>query len=199
MNVFPLIPGGMSANAMYAFDPSVLYQFKVANNIANADYTEKQVIQFTVNGSSQSGQTLNMYGPSAPTQVGTANTLVSRTATGSVPFNTPTTLDGGKIQVFAGTRRDPFFFDLAQFFKIVPDRDAAYHASGQTVPAATASSFNGFAANPNGCLTTPSSNFLQNYNVISIIVELPKSMLEPAGGTLGKIGVWATTSTVSGS
>lgn len=196
MDVYPVIPGGMSTGSQYAFDPSVLYQFKIASNIAAKDYAEKTVIQFSVNGSGQS-QTLSMYGPAAPNEVGTTNTVVA--TTGSIPFNTPTTVAGGKIQVFAGTRRDPFFFDLAQFFKIVPDRNAGYHASGATVPAPSASSFNGFAVNTNGCNTTASSNFLANYNVLQIAVELPKTMLEPSGGALGKIGVWATASTVSGS
>ncbi|HVA28989.1 MAG TPA: DUF4331 family protein, partial [Candidatus Baltobacteraceae bacterium] len=158
------------------------------------DYAEKTVIQFTANAAGQN-QVLTMYGPAAPNEVGTTNTLVA--AAGNVQFNTPSTL--GQIKVFAGTRRDPFFFDLAQFFKIVPDRNYQYHQAGMTVPAPTASSFNGFAANANGCLTTPSSNILANYDVLQIAVEVPKSMLEPSGGALGKIGVWATTSTVSGS
>lgn len=199
MDVYPLIPAGMSSNGMYAFDPAVLYQFKIANGIANKNYNETTVIQFTVNGSGQSQQ-LTMYGPAAPAQASVNSTVVTGSQTGTVPFNTVTALDGGKIQVFAGPRRDPFFFDLAQFFKIIPDRDAAYHAAGQTVPAPSASSFNGFAAgNPNGCLTAAPSDFLSNYNVLQIAVELPKAMLEPSGTPLGKIGLWATTSTTSGS
>jgi hypothetical protein len=198
MDVYPLIPGGMSTQSQYAFDPSVLYQFKIASNIANKDYTEKSVIQFAVSGSGQS-QTLTMYGPAAPNEVGTANTTL-KNPTGTVPFNTPTKLDNNQIQVFAGTRRDPFFFDLAQFFKIVPDRNYMYHENGATVPAPSASSFNGFAAgNLNGCLTTPSSNILANFDVLQIAVEVPKTMLEPSGAPLGKIGIWATTATTSGS
>jgi hypothetical protein len=197
MDVYPLIPAGMSSNAMYAFDPAVLYQFKIASNVANGDYTEKTVIQFTVSGTGQS-QTLKMYGPGAPHEVATTNSLIA--ATGTVPFGQVTTLGNGSIQVFAGPRRDPFFFDLAQFFKIVPDRNYMYHESGQTVPPASASSFNGFAAgNTSGCLTTPASNLLADYNVLQIDVELPKTMLEPAGASLGKIGVWATTATTTGS
>ncbi|MDE2481097.1 MAG: DUF4331 family protein [bacterium] len=197
MDVYPLIPGGMSSSAQYAFDPAVLYQFKIASNIANKDYAEKNVIQFTVNGTGQ-GQTLTMYGPSAPNEVGTTNTLVK--TTGNVPFNQVTSLDNGQIQVFAGPRRDPFFFDLAQFFKIVPDRNYQYHQSGATPPPATASSFNGFpAGNAQGCLTTPASNILANFNVLQIAVELPKTMLEPSGSALGQVGVWATTATTTGS
>lgn len=195
MDVYPLIPAGMGASPNFALDPAVLYQFKIANNVANHDYAEKQVIQFQAGGSGQN-QTITMYGPAAPNEVGTTNTLVKQA--GTFTFGSPSTISSG-IHVFAGVRKDPFFFDLAQFFKIIPDRDAAYHASGQSVPAPTATSFNGFAANSNGCSTAPASNFLAQYNVIQIAVELPKAMLAPAGGSLGKIGVWATSSTTSGS
>lgn len=199
MDVYPLIPGGMSGNAQYSFDPAVLYQFKIANNVANSDYTEKKVIQFTVSGTGAS-QLLTMYGPVVPGEVATSNSIVSSDKIGIVPFNAPTSFQNGQIQVFAGPRRDPFFFDLAQFFKIIPDRNQAYHANGMTPPAATASSFNGFTAgNASGCLTAAASDLLGNYNVLQIAVEVPKTMLEPSGASLGKIGLWATTSTVSGS
>lgn len=199
MDVYPLIPGGMSTNNMYAFDPAVLYQFKIASGLGSGNYDETNVIQFTASGSGQS-QTLTMYGPGAPASASTTSTILTGDKLGTIPFNTVTSLDNGTVKVFAGTRRDPFFFDLAQFFKILPDRDAAYHASGQTVPAATATSFNGFAAgNANGCLTAAPSDFLSDYNVLQIAVELPKTMLEPAGTALGKIGLWATTSTTTGS
>jgi hypothetical protein len=199
MDVYPLIPQGMSTNATYAFDPAVLYEFKIANGIAGGNYQETNVIQFSVSGTGQS-QTLTMYGPGAPASASTTTTILTSDKIGTIPFGQVTSLDSGKIQVFAGTRRDPFFFDLAQFFKILPDRDAAYHAAGQTVPAPTATSFNGFAAgNANGCSTAPPSDFLSTYNVLQIAVEIPKAMLEPSGTALGKIGLWATTSTTTGS
>ncbi len=196
MDVYPLIPGGMSTNPMYTFDPSVLYQFKLATNIANKDFTEKEVMQFTVSGTG-TAQTLTMYGPSAPNEVSVNNTVL-KTPAGNVPFGQATTLPNG-VQVYAGPRRDPFFFDLAQFFKIIPDRNLAYHLNGATPPPASASSFNGFPANSTGCSTAPSSDFLAPYNVLQIAVELPKTMLEPSGTPLGKVGIWTTASTVSGS
>jgi hypothetical protein len=196
MDVYPLIPAGMSSSSQFAFDPAVLYQFKIATGIANKDYTEKEVIQFAVTGSGQR-QELTMFGPAAPHEAGTTNTLLAQT--GIVPFGQVTTLGGGQIKAFAGPRRDPFFFDLAQFFKIIPDRNYLGHQNGATPPSPSASSFNGFPANANGCLTSPSSNLLANFNVLQIAVELPKTMVEPSGAPLGKIGVWATTATTSGS
>lgn len=195
MDVFPLIPAGMSSSPQFAFDPAVLYQFKIATGIAAKDFTEKLVLQFLASGTGPT-QTLTMYGPAAPNETGTSNTLVK--STGSFPFNKATTLNGN-IQVFAGPRRDPFFFDLAQFFKILPDRNYTSHQNGATPPPATATSFNGFPANPSGCLTTPSSNLLSTFNVLQIAVELPKTALEPAGSASGVIGVWATTATTTGS
>jgi Domain of unknown function (DUF4331) len=196
MDVYPLIPAGMSSSPQFTFDPAVLYQFKIATNVLSKDYTEKLVMQFQATGTGPS-QTFTMYGPAAPNETGTANTHVA--ATGTFPFNKPTTLNGN-IQVFAGPRRDPFFFDLAQFFKILPDRNYTSHQNGATPPPPTATSFNGFPANPNGCLTTPSSNLLSSFNVLQIAVELPKATLEPSGPLVGEvIGVWATTGTTTGS
>lgn len=195
MDVYPLIPSGMATSPQFALDPAVLYQFKIANNIGAGDFKEKLAIQFLA-GSGAQNQTITMYGPAAPNEVGTTNTLVKQT--GTFAFNSPTTLNGG-IKAFAGVRRDPFFFDLAQFFKIIPDRNYTNH-TGAAVPSPSASSFNGFApGNAHGCLTTPASDFLTNFNVIQIAVEIPKTMLAPAGGTPGKIGVWATASTTTGS
>ncbi len=73
-------------------------------------------------------------------------------------------------------------------------------------PARTdAPSFNGFAAGTGGkiilggaainylCSTSPASNTLAAFNVLSIIVEVPKSLLE-TGYTSHNIHVWATSS-----
>ncbi len=206
MDVNPLIPTG--AGTQTFFDPAVLYQFKIANNLANKDNQEHLVLQFTVSGTGPS-QSLTMYGPGAPNEIGTTNTLLS-SATGTVPYNKATTLENGQIQVFAGPRRDPFFFDLAQFFKVVPDRN---YKNQPNPPAATASSFNFASANQpiilngtnygtagsNKCSIAQPSDFLKPYNVLSIVVELPKTMLESNGAALGKVGLWATASTTTGS
>lgn len=201
MDFYPLIPAGMSGNI--SFDPTVLYQFKIANLAASPN--EAVVIQMMANSASTNPQ-FTLYGPSAPNEVGTTNTLV--TSTGTFPYNAPTTLNGN-IQVFVGPRQDPFFFDLAQFFKIVPDRN---YKNQPNPPPATATSFNfatgaqpivlngtsfGTAAS-NNCVIAQPSDFLAPYDVESFVIELPKTMLEPNGAPLGKIGLWATTATPSG-
>lgn len=204
MDVRPLIPSGMTAGI--ALDPNVLYQFKVATQgVASGSFTENTVLQFTADSTGTSQQ-ISLYGPAAPNQVGTTNTVVGKT--GTFPFGKVTKLSNG-IEVFVGPRRDPFFFDLAQFFKIVPDRN---YANQPSPPPPTASSFrfasasepivlNGVSygtAGSNGCVIAKPHDLLVPYNVISIVVEMPKKLLAPPGGTPGVIGLWATTATPDG-
>jgi hypothetical protein len=204
MNVRPLIPSGMTAGI--ALDPKVLYQLKIATSgVASGSFTENTVLQFAAD-SSGTAQHVTLYGPAKPNEVGTANTIVGKTGTFS--FGKVASLKGG-IKVFVGPRRDPFFFDLAQFFKIVPDRN---YKNQPSPPPPTATSFrfasasqkiilNGKSygtAGSNGCVIAKPSDFLTPYNVISIVVEVPKAMLAPPGGSPGVIGLWATTATSSG-
>jgi hypothetical protein len=204
MDVRPLIPTGMYSGI--ALDPNVLYQFKIANTgVTSNSFQEDTVIQFRANGTG-TGQTITLYGPATPNEVGTTNTLVPQT--GTFPFGQATKLSGG-IDVFAGPRRDPFFFDLAQFFKIIPDRNYKNHPH---TPPATAASFrfakksqeivlNGVdygTAGSNKCVIKEPQDFLAPYDVVSIVIELPKTMLAPSGGKPGVIGVWATTATPDG-
>jgi hypothetical protein len=205
MDVRPLIPMGMTGGI--ALDPNVLYQFKVANTgVSTGTFNENAVVQFTADGVG-STQNVTLYGPAKPNEIGTKNTLVSKT--GTFAFGKVATLDKGRIKVFVGPRRDPFFFDLAQFFKIVPDRNYQNHPSP---PPATATSFrfasrkqrivlNGVdygTAGSNGCKIAKPQDYLAPYDVISIVIEMPKTMLEPAHGGLGVIGLWATTATPDG-
>jgi hypothetical protein len=68
--------------------------------------------------------------------------------------------------VFAGVRDDPFFFDLVQFNRVV---------SG------AATSFN-----------DPGADTFAGFNVLAIVIELPKSVLGD-----NTLGVWGTTSRAS--
>ncbi len=178
MNVHPLIPTGQSAGV--SFDPNFLYQFKIDNT---GDSVEDLVIQAKFTGTGPN-QTVAIYGPAKPSRTGTQAELLSTpSATGTLN----NVFSGNGAKVFAGAREDPFFFDLNQFFTILPDR--ATPLSGKVVanpnqPQAT--SFNGFPGRP------PASDFLAGYNLLSIVVELPKSQLIGAGN--GKIGLWCTTS-----
>jgi len=204
MDVRPLIPSGMTAGI--ALDPNVLYQFKIANTgVPTNSIQENVVIQLTADGTGTS-QKITLRGPAKPNEVGTANTTVG--STGTFAFGKTAKLAGG-IEAFVGPRRDPFFFDLAQFFKILPDRNYMNHPNP---PPPTATSFrfekgsqpivlNGTSygtAASNKCVIAKPSDLLAPYNVISIVIELPKKMLAPSGGKPGPIALWATTSTADG-
>ncbi|MBV8171016.1 MAG: DUF4331 family protein [Candidatus Eremiobacteraeota bacterium] len=204
MDVWPLITHAQLG--MTALDPAVMYQFKIDNT---GDGVEDLVIQLQPNTSGVA-QTVNVYGPAKPNLTGTNSTFIAQT--GSVPFNqssgSVTPFSNG-MKVFVGPTKDPFFFDLLQFFNIIPDRYYGCHGfpNAFNVPCggATASSFNGFTAGFNtlhgtSCIVaTPSSDALSShqFNVLAIVVEVPKSLL--MNPTHPVIGVWATTSTISGS
>jgi hypothetical protein len=120
MDVSPLIPPGMGTAKF--FDPTLMWQFKISHG---ASGMEDQVIQMGVSGV-DGNQTISVYGPAKPNEVGTTNTFVP--VTGNVVYNTSATLGNG-MQVFAGPRADPFFFDLFAFFSFLGDRNAAAHTS----------------------------------------------------------------------
>ena len=107
-----------------------------------------------------------IYGPVKPAQTGLSSTIVGTAAViapvtpyGSAPIITTT----NGIKVFAGPRDDPFYFDLNQF-----------HA----ITGGTATGFN-----------NPGTDTFAGTNVLSVVIELPKSMLH----STGKLGVWLRT------
>jgi hypothetical protein len=118
-----------------------------------------------------------MYGPAAPAMVGTRSSWVGHSA--SFSFGRVSTMPGG-IKVFAGARREPFYLDLAQFFKIIPDRNYKNHPH---VPSPTAS-----------CFRKPGIDFFRDYNVLSFVVEMPRAMLAGPKGMPAIIHMYATTS-----
>ncbi len=120
MDVSPLIPAGMGTAKF--FDPTLMWQLKISHSTSGV---EDQVIQFGVSGTDVT-QVISVYGPAKPNEVGTTNTFVP--VSGTVAYNSSATLTNG-VQVFAGPRADPFFFDLFAFFSFLGDRNAAAHTS----------------------------------------------------------------------
>ena len=119
MDVHGLIPAGQGGN--FSFDSNVLYQFKMD---ISGDYVEDLVIQARFSGTGASQKVL-VSGPAKPYTTGTTATFASPSRTiGAI--NTPFTIalpnNAGNMQVFAGVRSDPFFFDLTRFYSILPDR-----------------------------------------------------------------------------
>ncbi len=180
MDVHPLIPTGQAGSV--SFDPNVLYQFKIDNT---GDGVEDLVIQAKFTGTGPN-QTAAVAGPLKPGNTGTSSVLLQQNGLTIGTINKEFAPQPG-IQAFCGAREDPFFFDLNQFFAILPDRAAPLtgkEPASPNMPQMT--TFNGFPGTP------PASDFLAGYNVLSIIIELPKSQLVGSGN--GKIGVWCTTS-----
>ena len=170
----PITPA-QSAGA--AFDPNLLYQLKIDNT---GDAIEDKVIQVTFSGTGASQQVI-VRGPVAPAQTGTMNTLVSGTSvTGAINTNLGS---ASGVQAFAGIRDDPFFLDLEQFFRIVPDRKPVSGVLSQLPDQPTATAFRPASS---------AVDYLRGVNTLAIVLEMPAAMLTD-GGTR-KIGVWGTIS-----
>ena len=160
------------------FDDNQLYQIKIDNT---GDAVEDLVIYFRFDGTGRNQQ-VRMYGPVAPTQTGGVNTLPNVPLTITGPTNAPLGSPTG-VQLQAGLFDDPFFIDLEQFFKIIPDR-APVQGPLSKIKTQQATSFR-----------DPGIDFLRGFNALGIVVELPESMLlPPSSGSDPKLGIWATTS-----
>jgi hypothetical protein len=177
-----LTPAGAQDPDQASFDHNLLYQFKVDNNGDAKDDKVSQV-SFTGEGAAQQ---VEVRGPIAPPVQGAMNNEISD-ATPAVSGALKTVLGSASgIQVFAGPRDDPFFIDLEAAFCILPDRKPVGGALSQ--PCA-------LQANPPGSnhyFRNPGVNYVNGFNVNSIVIELPSSMLE--NGTPGKLGIWGTIS-----
>ena len=177
MNSWAFLTPAATPNA--SFDQNLLYQFKVDNT---GDAKEDRVIQVTFKGTGPD-QTVEVRGPTAPAVVGAMNNQVAGVdpvVTGRINQSLGSATG---VQVFAGAREDPFFIDLEQFFRIVPDRKPVSGTLSMLPDAPSASSFRSASA---------AVDFVKGFNVLSIVVELPASMLTAGGNS--KIGVWGTIS-----
>ena len=155
-NVQGLISPDATGDA--AFDESVLVEFNIDTD---GDSVEDLVIQAIP----RDGK-MYFFGPVAPSQTGLNSTIVTTASnTGWVDItaygdsaSTETNTNG--MTFFAGPRDDPFFMDFAQYSAII---------------AGTADGFN-----------DPGADTFAGTNVMSIVVEVPKSMI---GGS-GTINTW---------
>jgi hypothetical protein len=192
MNVHPGLPAGSGTTAF--FDSQVLYTMKFdtryGSEAVSSRPSENLVIQFSVGAPGNGTQQIFVYGPAIPNQTGTTTSLVNGGLTsGTGLINT--TFVSGNLTVFAGVREDPFFFDLTQFYNIVPDRNKGSAATSCLPGVGNGSCPTGFNS------PATASDFFNNSNVLSIVVEMPKALLgQGASGSL--VAYWATTATQSG-
>ncbi|WGF91788.1 DUF4331 family protein [Aequorivita marisscotiae] len=104
------------------------------------------------------GDSMYFFGPSAPAMQGLESTIATSTRR-SVKISTKDDVqitEENGMKFFAGPREDPFFFDFNKYNEVL---------------AGTASSFD-----------DPGTDTFAGTNVLSVVVEFPKSML-PAGTT----------------
>jgi hypothetical protein len=177
LNSRPLLTPAQTPSA--SFDPNILYQFKIDNT---GDAKEDRVIQVTFRGTGAS-QTVEVRGPVAPPVAGAMMNTVATSAptvTGSINQVLGTATG---IQVFAGAREDPFFLDLEQFLRILPDRKPSTGALSAIPDSPSATSFRS---------ASTAVDALKGSNLLAIVIELPVSQLTSGGSA--KLGLWGTIS-----
>jgi hypothetical protein len=144
------------ATAGASFQENNLVEFNIDTN---GDNIEDIVIQAIA----RNGK-MYFFGPSVPVTPGLQSSILidaMQTSVDITPYGSNAIIGtNNDIKVFAGPRDDPFFMDFAQYGAII---------------GGNASSFN-----------DPGSDTFAGTNVMSIVIEVPKSMV---GGS-GNINTW---------
>lgn len=147
------------ASKTATFDENELIEFKIDNT---GDLVEDLVVQCVY----KEGK-MYIYGPVRPATIGAKSTITGKASVvvDITPYGaaSPVIASSNGITAFAGPRDDPFFFDVAQYVKIVTGAATGYN--------------------------NPGSDALAGTNVMSIVVEFPKSLLNGNG----KVNVWIDT------
>jgi hypothetical protein len=162
------------ARQQYFFSSNAQYDFKITR-VGNIDAvpTGKEDITLRLK-----------FNPPAGNQQSFSFTAirdgVSKTVGGmkTTPLNAPptihtATIGGQTLQVFAGLREDPFFFDVEQFFRV----RAGALGIGPAV---------GFRP------ATKALDFAKGYNVNAIVVRVPRTFLQGKSSTATTFDVWQT-------
>lgn len=152
-----------SETAGSSFDENTMVEFNIDTD---GDAIEDLVIQALP----RDGK-MYFFGPYSPSTTGLTSTVGTTTNQSNVAItsygSTPIIQNENGMKFFAGPRDDPFFMDFARYGEII---------SGN------ATSFN-----------NPGADTFAGTNVLSIVVEVPKSMI---GGT-GTINTWVESKTKS--
>lgn len=142
------------------FDQNVLFEINIDNTGDNVEDLVIQVIR--------RGTWMHFFGPVAPAETGLSGSIISDAEIQERVKITPYKEDdivlasANGIKYFAGVSEDPFFFDIAQFRKVI---------------AGEASSFK-----------NPGNDTWNGLNVLGFAIELPKSLL----GSASTINTWVT-------
>ena len=178
----------------YYFSTQAYYDLHISRSGTSKDVaatTNDDVIlrfQFGApDGSNQQAITVTSIVDGVPTVISTkdggGSILTTAFSAAAAPVNSDITIGAHTLKVFAGLRKDPFFFDVTAFFRF----RAAAAATNGAVPVA------GFAAfptyTPNGAVA---SDFTQSYNVNTIAVRVPIAFLQKNSDTV--FDTWTTIS-----
>lgn len=147
------------ASSSASFDENVMVEFNIDNN---GDNVEDLVIQaIPRNGK------MYFFGPVAPGTTGTSSKVETVGAIGSVDITSygtnATTASQNGVTMFAGPRDDPFFFDFGRYSDIIAGNETSF--------------------------SNPGTDTFAGTNVMSIVIEVPKSTLS---GT-GTLNTWVET------
>ncbi len=161
------------AGQQYYFSNRAKYKFNISrvnNNDATPTGLPDVVLEFEFgapNGSNQQPYTLTVIKDGKQRKINGLTTALNAT-----PVINSGTVDDSAVQVFAGLREDPFFFDVEQFFRV----RAGALGKGPAVgfrPAAEA------------------VDFAKGYNVNAIAVQLPIALLQGSSNAT-TFDVWMT-------
>ena len=148
-----------NATSVATFNENTMIEINIDNT---GDNVEDLVIQAI-----KRDDKMYFFGPYAPSMTGKSSMIDTKYASGEVEISSygasAMTSTSGGMKFFAGPRDDPFFFDLGQFQAILGGTETGFKNPGTDTFAGT--------------------------NVLSVVVEVPKSML---GGS-STLNVWAET------
>ncbi len=148
-----------TATGAAAFDEGTLIEFNIDSD---GDLREDMIIQAIP----RDGKMI-VFGPTPATSIGALSTIETGATRVEVDITsygeTAEITNEGGITVFAGPRDDPFFFDLGAY---------------QAVLGGTATGF-----------SNPGTDTFAGTNVLSLVIEVPKSML----GNAATLNTWVAT------
>lgn len=176
MTVFP------AANAtMSKFSTAALYVFHTASR---ASFGATTATPLDIICSFDQGQRISCW-------VGSANNFIS----GDASATTGLSNSAGTIKVFAGPRKDHFFFNLDGFNRargLVRNGAGGLTFNGDGCPTAPAATLNtvAMALSQNAAGGTPAVDFFRNLNTLAIVLEIDKTLLNTGGAF---ISVWGGT------
>lgn len=145
-----------TATASASFDENVMIEF-------NIDTNDDKIEDLVIQAIPRDGK-MYFFGPSAPASPGLnsfVNVMATKSEVAITPYGSNAIIaNQNGMKFFAGPRDDPFFMDFAQYGAIL---------------AGNATGFN-----------NPGADTFAGSNVLSIVVEVPKSSI---GGS-GSINTW---------